>query len=116
MTTKSNPGRPRLMRDGRRVNVYLSADALAEASRLGGGNVSAGIRQALQRQVFIGPSVRPANVPLSKEKPIIKFVDGIVDGSGFYPVDIEEKMREKIKEIREDMEALTIQTYKDGTK
>ena len=87
MTTKSNPGRPRLMRDGRRVNVYLSADALAEASRLGGGNVSAGIRQALQRQVFIGPSV-----------------------------DIEEKMREKIKEIREDMEALTIQTYKDGTK
>ena len=79
MTTKSNPGRPRLMRDGRRVNVYLSADALAEASRLGGGNVSAGIRQALQRQ------------------------------------DIEEKMREKIKEIREDMEALTIQTYKDGT-
>lgn len=34
---------------GQRVNVYLDADSVEVARRLGGGNVSAGIREALKR-------------------------------------------------------------------
>ena len=41
-------GRPALMQGGRRVQVYLDADAVAAAARLGGGNVSRGIRAALR--------------------------------------------------------------------
>ena len=41
-------GRPALMRGGRRVQVYLDADAVVAAARLGGGNVSRGIRAALK--------------------------------------------------------------------
>lgn len=40
-------GRPEELRGGRRINVYLDADSLAAAERLGNGNVSAGIRAAL---------------------------------------------------------------------
>lgn len=40
-------GRPQEMADGKRVNVYLDGASLDAAERMGGGNVSAGIRQAL---------------------------------------------------------------------
>ncbi len=40
-------GRPAEMTDGRRIQVYLDAASLKIAERLGGGNVSAGIRAAL---------------------------------------------------------------------
>jgi hypothetical protein len=40
-------GRPAEMSGGRRVQVYLDDETLAIAERLGGGNVSAGIRAAL---------------------------------------------------------------------
>lgn len=40
-------GRPQIMAEGGPVTVYLSADELAMASRLGDGNVSAGVRKAL---------------------------------------------------------------------
>lgn len=42
------PGRPAELQDGKRVNVYLDAQALEIARRLGDGNVSAGIRRALR--------------------------------------------------------------------
>ena len=42
-------GRPAEMEGGKRVNVYLSAEAIALAEELGNGNVSAGIRRALER-------------------------------------------------------------------
>ena len=35
------------MADGRRVNVYLDAQSLAAAEKIGNGNVSQGIRKAL---------------------------------------------------------------------
>jgi hypothetical protein len=41
-------GRPTEMDGGKRVNVYLDADSLRVAEGLGGGNVSRGIRIALQ--------------------------------------------------------------------
>lgn len=40
-------GRPAMLDDGKRVNVYLDGASLEIASRLGGGNVSEGIRRAL---------------------------------------------------------------------
>lgn len=43
-------GRPDTMDAGRRVQVYLDAESLDAAKRLGAGNVSAGIRSALCRQ------------------------------------------------------------------
>jgi hypothetical protein len=42
-------GRPAEMEGGRRVNVYLDADSLDTASKLGNGNVSDGIRKALKQ-------------------------------------------------------------------
>lgn len=42
-------GRPREMDGGKRVNVYLDAESLERAAELGNGNVSEGIRIALQR-------------------------------------------------------------------
>lgn len=42
-------GRPSEMDDGKRVNVYLDADSLAIAAKLGNGNVSEGIRKALKQ-------------------------------------------------------------------
>ncbi len=41
-------GRPVEMDGGKRVQVYLDADSLAIASNLGDGNISAGLRKALQ--------------------------------------------------------------------
>jgi hypothetical protein len=49
-------GRPRLMEGGRRLNIYLDSASLETAARLGGGNVSEGIRLALA-------ALRPENVP-----------------------------------------------------
>lgn len=40
----------RKLQGGRRVNVYLDAESLAKASRIGGGNVSEGIRIALSNK------------------------------------------------------------------
>ncbi|MFM5431411.1 hypothetical protein ACET9P_11020 [Aeromonas veronii] len=45
----SAPGRPAEMEGGKRVQVYLDAKSLEIAARLGGGNVSEGIRQALKQ-------------------------------------------------------------------
>lgn len=41
-------GRPKKMKGGKRVNVYLDAETLKKAEKLGGGNVSEGIRIAVQ--------------------------------------------------------------------
>ena len=41
-------GRPSEMEGGKRVQVYLDADSLALAAKLGNGNVSEGIRKALK--------------------------------------------------------------------
>lgn len=42
-------GRPSEMEGGKRVNVYLDADSLEAASKLGNGNISDGIRKALKQ-------------------------------------------------------------------
>ena len=42
-------GRPSEMAGGKRVNTYLDAESIAIATRLGNGNVSAGIRKALKQ-------------------------------------------------------------------
>lgn len=42
-------GRPRILSGGKRVNVYLDAATLERAANLGSGNVSEGIRIALER-------------------------------------------------------------------
>jgi hypothetical protein len=42
-------GRPVEMEGGRRVNVYLDAESLSIAAKLGNGNVSDGIRKALKQ-------------------------------------------------------------------
>ena len=41
-------GRPSELAEGRKVTVYLDADSLTIAERIGAGNVSAGLRRALQ--------------------------------------------------------------------
>lgn len=41
-------GRPAEMQGGKRVNVYLDSKSIALALRLGDGNLSAGIRKALE--------------------------------------------------------------------
>lgn len=45
----NNAGAPTKLDGGKRVNVYLDAETLAEAERIGNGNVSEGIRIALKR-------------------------------------------------------------------
>jgi hypothetical protein len=40
-------GRPKLMEGGRRFNIYLDSVSLEAANKLGGGNISEGIRLAL---------------------------------------------------------------------
>lgn len=42
-------GRPSEMEGGKRVQVYLDVESLAIATRLGKGNISEGIRNALKR-------------------------------------------------------------------
>lgn len=44
-------GRPRVLRAGQRVNVYLDAATLERARALGGGNLSEGIRAAVRGSV-----------------------------------------------------------------
>lgn len=41
-------GRPQIMAEGGPVTVYLSSEELFVASRIGNGNISAGVRKALQ--------------------------------------------------------------------
>lgn len=40
-------GRPTLLEGGKRINVYLDAESLDTAQKIGGGNASEGIRIAL---------------------------------------------------------------------
>ena len=42
-------GRPSEMAGGKKVNTYLDAESIAIATRLGNGNVSEGIRNALKQ-------------------------------------------------------------------
>lgn len=42
-------GRPSEMAGGKAVNVYLDAESIASATKLGNGNVSEGIRKALKQ-------------------------------------------------------------------
>ena len=44
-------GRPAEMTGGKRVQLYLDADSLAIAAQIGGGNVSEGVRKALQNSI-----------------------------------------------------------------
>ena len=53
---KASPGRPPSLYGGKRVNVYLDAASLKAADKLGGGNVSEGIRIALKP--MLGRSVQ----------------------------------------------------------
>lgn len=48
---KQKPGRPEEMTAGKRHNIYLDAASWAKAVDLGNGNASAGIRDALNKQV-----------------------------------------------------------------
>ena len=45
----AKPGRPTEMAGGKAVKVYLDAESIAIATRLGNGNVSEGIRKALKQ-------------------------------------------------------------------
>lgn len=45
--TKRSPGRPATV-EGKPITVWLPGAAVVIAARLGGGNVSAGIREALR--------------------------------------------------------------------
>jgi hypothetical protein len=45
-------GRPSSLQNGKRVNVYLDAISLDAAAKLGNGNVSEGIRLALQKSML----------------------------------------------------------------
>ncbi len=44
-------GRPTLLEGGKRINVYLDAESLDTAQKIGGGNASEGIRIALARAI-----------------------------------------------------------------
>jgi hypothetical protein len=48
-TSKPKLGAPVRIPDGKRVNVYLDQHSLAKAEKIGKGNVSAGIRDALKQ-------------------------------------------------------------------
>lgn len=54
-TTKREPGRPEAMTEGRRVQVYLDAKTIEEARKLGDGNLSNGIRRALEQVASNNP-------------------------------------------------------------
>jgi hypothetical protein len=69
MPTAPKLGRPKIMAGGKRVNVYLDAQSLAAALKLGGGNVSAGIRIALVPRESL--PVMPPRRPLRLRKPTL---------------------------------------------
>lgn len=48
----ARPGRPVVMGDGEPVTVYLGAAQVTRAAELGDGNVSAGVRYALDACLF----------------------------------------------------------------
>ncbi len=54
-TPKREPGRPEAMTEGRRVQVYLDAKTIEEARKLGDGNLSNGIRRALEQVASNNP-------------------------------------------------------------
>lgn len=41
-------GRPKYLNNGRKIQVYLDEESLASATRIGGGNISAGVRAAIK--------------------------------------------------------------------
>ena len=49
-------GRPTKLLDGKRINVYLDVASLDAAAKIGNGNVSEGIRLALQKACFNYPN------------------------------------------------------------
>jgi len=51
-TEKKKVGRPKIIHDGRPVKIRLDKRSLEAAVRLGEGNISAGVREALRRAVI----------------------------------------------------------------
>jgi hypothetical protein len=51
----TGPGRPAELEDGKRTNVYLDSDAVEVAKQVGDGNLSLGLRRALEK-------LRPATI------------------------------------------------------
>ena len=47
--TKTLKGWPKIVRDGKNINVYLGQKEIETAKKLGEGNVSSGVRIALER-------------------------------------------------------------------
>lgn len=45
----NGPGRPTELEDGKRTNVYLDSDAVEVAKQVGDGNLSLGVRRALEK-------------------------------------------------------------------
>lgn len=43
------PGRPQSLPDGKRLNVYLDAATIDKATKIGKGNLSAGLRKAVAK-------------------------------------------------------------------
>lgn len=43
------PGAPRKLKDAKRKDVYLDTDSIEFGTRLGNGNLSEGVREALRR-------------------------------------------------------------------
>lgn len=50
-------GRPSEMDGGKRVNVYLDAESLHAAAKIGNGNVSEGIRKAIKLSIIAQTTV-----------------------------------------------------------
>ena len=51
VTGKKPIGPPRQMEDGRKISVYLTDALIEKAKELGGGNLSAGVRKALEQAI-----------------------------------------------------------------
>ena len=49
MPPKRKPGRPKVLKDGSRVNVFLDRATIDKAKRIGQGELSAGLRQAVAK-------------------------------------------------------------------
>ena len=63
-TRKPRLGQPPKMAGGRRVNVYLGTEALEQARKIGQGNVSEGLRKALDASG--SPPIKRISLPRPK--------------------------------------------------
>lgn len=61
-------GRPPFLVRARRMVIMLEENAIAKARELGAGNVSRGIRRALEG--YLEPSPAPPPVPASEQSPV----------------------------------------------